>query len=135
MVPVASHNFVNGCCTRTRVPTGMRGKVRAWTSCRSLAALFVFRWEEARSRELFDGLVVKLVVWEGIWERSWRPKRIWAGDRPSELGVLRHSSRPEANASLSSTPEGEAFCRSRFMAFTAASAWPLDLGWWGEDIT
>ena len=53
MVPVVSHNFVNGCCTLTRVPTGKRGKVRAWTSCRSLAALFVFRWKEARSQELF----------------------------------------------------------------------------------
>lgn len=59
MEPVVSHNFVRGCWTRTRVPTGISDKVRAWTSCRSLAALFIFLLKEAR---LFDKLVMKFVV-------------------------------------------------------------------------
>ena len=68
---------------------------------------------------------------DGNLDRIGLPKRRWAGDRPSSLGVFRNSMSPDKKESERISVDVD---RTNFFnSFTLDSANPLDFGYSGDE--
>ena len=79
-------------------------------------------------RAVFCHLSENAALCAGTADRNGCPNSICAGDRPPSRGVFRYSRRPRWKFSSSSSPLTVVVAMGFFIAFTAASARPLDCG-------